>query len=187
MARKSVKFSFIAPQKTNVRSPICAYPDCTQQGMHRAPKNRYDIRDYIYLCLEHVKEYNANWNYYKGQSEKVMTAEMNADATWRRPSRPFSDSAENHKAYTSSVKGNPFHIFGPGTRMQEIILPENVKKSLSFFSLSWPIDDVLLKNRYKILVKKYHPDVNPGNAAAEEKFKQLSIAYKVLLAYYPKK
>lgn len=37
-----------------------------------------------------------------------------------------------------------------------------------------------IKKSYKKLAKKYHPDVNPGNKEAENKFKELSEAYAVL-------
>ena len=37
-----------------------------------------------------------------------------------------------------------------------------------------------IKKAYRTLAFKYHPDRNQGNAAAEEKFKQISAAYDVL-------
>lgn len=37
-----------------------------------------------------------------------------------------------------------------------------------------------IKKSYKKLAKKYHPDVNPNNKEAENKFKELSEAYAVL-------
>lgn len=37
-----------------------------------------------------------------------------------------------------------------------------------------------IKTAYKRLAKKFHPDKNPGNKAAEEKFKEMSEAYNVL-------
>ncbi len=37
-----------------------------------------------------------------------------------------------------------------------------------------------LKKSYRRLAKKYHPDVNPGNKQAEEKFKELTAAFEVL-------
>ncbi len=41
-------------------------------------------------------------------------------------------------------------------------------------------DDAALKKAYRNLAKKYHPDVNPGDAEAEKKFKEASEAYAVL-------
>lgn len=37
-----------------------------------------------------------------------------------------------------------------------------------------------IKKAYRKLAKKYHPDANPGNKKAEEKFKDISEAYEVL-------
>lgn len=42
------------------------------------------------------------------------------------------------------------------------------------------IDDV--KAAYKRLAKKYHPDLNPNNPAAEEMFKRISVAYDEIIS-----
>ncbi len=38
-----------------------------------------------------------------------------------------------------------------------------------------------IKRSYRKLAVQYHPDKNPGNAEAEEKFKELGAAYDVLM------
>lgn len=41
-------------------------------------------------------------------------------------------------------------------------------------------DEATIKKAYRGLAKKYHPDMNPGNAEAEAKFKEVNEAYDVL-------
>src|ERR1700744_2916908 len=37
-----------------------------------------------------------------------------------------------------------------------------------------------IKKAYRKLARQYHPDANKGDSAAEEKFKEISVAYDVL-------
>src|SRR5207248_1681758 len=37
-----------------------------------------------------------------------------------------------------------------------------------------------IRKAYRHLARKYHPDVNPGNKGAEEKFKEIQEAYDIL-------
>ena len=37
-----------------------------------------------------------------------------------------------------------------------------------------------IKSAYRKLARQYHPDVNPGNAQAEERFKEIAEAHDVL-------
>lgn len=41
-------------------------------------------------------------------------------------------------------------------------------------------DEGEIKRAYRTLAKKYHPDMNPGDAEAERKFKEVNEAYDVL-------
>ncbi|MGX1933875.1 DnaJ C-terminal domain-containing protein [Microbacterium resistens] len=46
--------------------------------------------------------------------------------------------------------------------------------------VSKDVSDADLKKTYRKLARKYHPDSNPGDSAAEAKFKEISEAYAVL-------
>ena len=41
-------------------------------------------------------------------------------------------------------------------------------------------DEKEIKRAYRKLAKQYHPDMNPGDAKAEQKFKEITEAYNVL-------
>ena len=41
-------------------------------------------------------------------------------------------------------------------------------------------DEAAIKKAYRVLAKKYHPDMNPGDVEAEKKFKEASEAYAIL-------
>ena len=41
-------------------------------------------------------------------------------------------------------------------------------------------DASTIKKAYRKMAKKYHPDANPGDKEAEEKFKEVNEAYEVL-------
>src|SRR5215831_9357547 len=50
----------------------------------------------------------------------------------------------------------------------------------SVLGLRHDASDKEIKQAYRRLARQYHPDVNPGDAAAEQKFKEISEAYSVL-------
>ena len=64
-------------------------PGCGAPGEYRAPKSRNQLHDYWWFCLEHVRGYNAAWDYYKGMSPGEIEAQLRADTSWQRPTWPL--------------------------------------------------------------------------------------------------
>ncbi|TFB55934.1 DnaJ C-terminal domain-containing protein [Cryobacterium tagatosivorans] len=54
------------------------------------------------------------------------------------------------------------------------------KDFYKILGVSKDVSPAELKKAYRKLARKYHPDANPGNAAAEAKFKELSEAHAVI-------
>lgn len=56
----------------------------------------------------------------------------------------------------------------------------NYKDYYAILGVGKEATDKEIKQAYRKLARKYHPDVNPGNKEAEEKFKEIAEAYEVL-------
>lgn len=59
-------------------------------------------------------------------------------------------------------------------------MAESKRDYYEMLGVSKDADDAALKKAYRVLAKKYHPDMNPGDAEAEKKFKEASEAYAIL-------
>lgn len=59
-------------------------------------------------------------------------------------------------------------------------MAENKRDYYEVLGVDKSADEAALKKAYRALAKKYHPDMNPGDAEAEKKFKEASEAYAVL-------
>ncbi len=59
-------------------------------------------------------------------------------------------------------------------------MAESKRDYYEVLGVSKDADDATLKKAYRQIAKKYHPDMNPGDAEAEKKFKEASEAYAVL-------
>jgi hypothetical protein len=83
-------------------------------------------------------------------------------------------------AFGSVDIGDTFAVFGnSGEARQRPARPE--EQAMVVLGLEPPVTVATVKARYKTLVKLCHPDANGGDKAAEERFKDISAAYRVVL------
>jgi hypothetical protein len=160
----------------------CDSPGCPREGGFRAPKSRANLREFRWFCLEHVREYNASWDYYKGMSEGEIEAEVRADASWQRPTWPLGQNSNTAKLQESLEAELRAFAFGAERPAPHTNAPPELREALEVFELVWPVSLDTVKTTYKALAKKHHPDANQGSKQAEERLKTINLAYATLRA-----
>ena len=68
---------------------ICEWKNCNESGKFKAPLEKDNSRSYQWLCEEHIKSFNKNWNYFEGMSQKEIESFVKSDLTWHRPTQKF--------------------------------------------------------------------------------------------------
>lgn len=158
---------------------ICEHPGCTQPGEFRAPRSPNRLRDYLWFCLDHVRAYNSQWNYYADKGEDAVEADRRSTAYWDRPTWPLNGGRP-----FDGVR-DPFGFFA--TDEEEKVrrnseLPDSpYTQALAIMELAPPVTPDAIKRRYKELVKQHHPDANGGDKQAEERLKAINQAYTTLM------
>lgn len=160
----------------------CEFPGCREDGAYRAPQARDRLNDYYWFCLEHVRLYNAAWNYYAGMSEEEVERHRRNDTVWQRPTWPFGGpSAKHERKIEDELRREFADIFEDGPRPCPPAKPASeYEQALAVLDLDADADAVQIKARYIKLVKALHPDANGGDPEAEERLKAVNLAYTTL-------
>lgn len=173
-------------QVPHAPSRACDHPGCAGGGEYRAPRSRATLHQFYWFCLDHVRAYNAAWNYYAGMSAGELEAELRADTVWQRPSWPLGCRLRTG----AQPQFRDFGLFGledepkAGGSETRRRPPSPQEQALAIFNLEPPLSLAGLKARYKELVKLHHPDVHGGDRAAEERLKVINLAYTTLKTSY---
>src|ERR1700712_1015019 len=105
------------PQTNQLR---CDFPDCDQPGAHRAPMGRLREGQYFCFCLDHVREYNASYNYFQGMTDADVArfqkeAVIGHRPTWsmgvNRAGKNFREDGVDPAGYS-----DPLGMFRAGVR-----------------------------------------------------------------------
>jgi hypothetical protein len=180
MTRRPIRARAYAPDPA-APGTTCDIPGCTAAGEYRAPKSRQDLRHYWWFCLDHVREYNAAWDFYKGMTPGQIEAQLRADTSWQRPSWPLGRLGASWQGLEEALQRDPLHILGAaGAKKRNETAPVELKEPLATLGLAWPVTLAEVKTRYKELAKRHHPDANGGDRGAEERLKTINLAYATL-------
>ncbi len=170
-------------------SEPCAWGGCAEAGEYRAPKDR-DLAEYHLFCLEHVRAYNAGWDFHANLTIDEMEAEIRSAATWDRPTWKVGVSSPRFYRGQTTIR-DPFG-FGAGTEFDAAAQQKAYEArprggrttaenaALKTLDLTAPLTLEALRGRYKTLVKRHHPDANGGSPEAERRMKIINEAYRTL-------
>lgn len=174
--RKARSSSLDSTLNAPLKLRLCEQEGCDASGDFRAPKSPHLLRDYYWFCLDHVREYNKAWDFYKGMSPKEIEASRVSDITWNRPSWPVGGwrTLLENATYLDGLE--PF-LKGLSSSPP---VPQEVKKALSTLELALPLTSESLKKQYKKLAKRHHPDLHGGSKKAEERLKAVNQAYQIV-------
>ncbi len=160
----------------------CAWPGCEETGEYRAPRSRDCLRDYQWLCLGHIREFNRQWDYFRGMSEHEIDRHRRQDTVWHRPTWRWSvcglgPAIHDPLGILRELGGDAGSDAEPPPR-RYASKTERMLERLGLDARA-ALDDV--KRRYKILATRHHPDLRGGDRAAEERLKLINEAYTYLV------
>ena len=163
---------------------VCEHPGCQETGQYRAPKSPDDLDEFFWFCKEHVREYNLKWNFFHGQTEEEMAAQVDKDRVWERETKPFAKKGEEARAWSRLGVDDPHQILGEnatrnpgksitGTRK----LPPKERRALDILEAKDHWTKAEIRKSYKALIKVLHPDMNGGDRGHEDQLSEVVWAW----------
>lgn len=177
--------------------PACDRPGCTQPGLHKAPKGRKQEGQYWRFCMQHVREYNASYNYFDGMNDAAVQAYQKDAVIGHRPTwtmgvnpggktGPKPDAAQRDWEYVDPLGILRGEGAGPASTRRARAEPPPprysapVRKALDVLGLDESADSAAIKAQYKALVKRFHPDANGGDRSFEDRLRDIIKAHDTL-------
>ena len=164
----------------------CAVPGCRAPGEYKAPVQAADFDGpgvYQLLCLEHVREHNAKYNYFEGMSPEEIADAQTPFGGWERATRAFATAGAD-PAPSWSDFADPLDAistrFNGARRPASSRFSRPEQRALGVLGLGEDTDLKAVRGRYSKLVRKYHPDRNGGDRSQEARLGEVIEAYQTL-------
>ncbi len=166
---------------------ICDYKNRKKIGEHKAPLAKDNSKKFRWLCLDHIKEFNQKWDYFKGMSDHEIYNFLKSDMTWHKPTQSFNSPDNFFNILWKNTLNEGENILNSkyGKKIKtKINFSNKDREAFKIIGLEVGGKWDIIQNQFKKLVKKYHPDMNAGDKKFEEKLKIVTLAYTQLkLAY----
>ena len=161
---------------------ICEWRNCKEFGKFKAPSEKDNSKKFKLLCEEHIKLFNKSWDYFDGMSDDEVLNFLKSDVTWHRPTQKFGSPDNFFNILWNNALNDKFKIFNEKETSHINInkLCKEDKDAFNIMGLDFNADIKELQKKFKILVKKFHPDKHSGNKVYEDKLKKITMAYSHL-------
>ena len=162
---------------------ICEWDRCKKVGKFKAPAEKDNSKNFKWLCEEHIKQFNKNWNYFEGMSQNEIESFLKSDITWHRPTQSFGSNDNFFNILWNNALSDKFKIFSNTQSVgfnSKRKLDKKDKDALQIMGLELNSDWETIQKKFKTLVKKFHPDKHSGNKQYEDKLKKITLAYSHL-------
>ena len=165
----------------------CGVPGCREPGEFRAPLVPGDFDGpgaWRWLCLEHVREHNAKYNFFDGMSADEIERAQSPIAAWDRATRAFAHAGADRGPAWSDF-ADPLDAiaarFRPEARRRAVDrFTARERHALGVMGLKDDTDLHKVRKRYSELVRRYHPDRNGGDRSYERKLGEVIEAWQIL-------
>lgn len=164
----------------------CAVPGCRAPGEYKAPLHPANFDGpgtWRFLCLDHVREHNAKYNYFDGMSPEEIQDAQGPLAGWDRPSRKFAANGADPPPAWSDFSDPLDAIatrFGKRRAEAPSRFSKTERRALGVLGLGEDSDRHALRQRYSSLVRRFHPDKNGGDRSHEGRLGEVIEAYQLL-------
>ncbi len=162
---------------------ICEWKNCNESGKFKAPLEKDNSRSYQWLCEEHIKSFNKNWNYFEGMSQKEIENFVKSDLTWHRPTQKFGSSDNFFNILWNNALSDKFNLFKEDkifNNSNNKKLSEKDKDAFRIMGLKFDADWSSIQKKFKTILKKFQHDRNSCNKQFEDKLKKVTMAYSHL-------
>jgi hypothetical protein len=169
----------------------CSEAGCEAVGEFRAPpeggpRSGFDgPGDWRWLCLDHVRAFNATYNFFNGMSAEEISQQQRPYAGWERETRAFSAAPGGTPRWADfadpldAIQAR-FATARPQQRKDGLPLSDADRRALKVMGLDPDADRRALRQRYSELVRLYHPDRNGGDRSQEGALQKVIDAYALL-------
>ena len=164
----------------------CAVPGCAAPGEFKAPLQPANFDGpgaWRFLCLDHVREHNAKYNYFDGMTPEEITEAQSPLAGWERPSRTFAANGADPPPRWSDF-ADPLDAistrFGWRRDRKPWRFSKAERRALAVLGLGEDADRHSVRKHYSNLVRRFHPDKNGGDRSHEGRLGEVIEAYQLL-------